>query len=685
MTKEEAIKLVQQNAEALLTLKQPYRDDIDVIIEAINKDEDALKYTTKEIKQNRNIILDIVSKISYPHVLEFLPDKLRNDKDLVLNVVRKNASQLQFATDDLKSDKEIIKAVIIEDAYFALKFGDKKFREDRVVALEAVRYRHAHAYEFISEELKSDREIALTAIQNNVHILKHAPDQIKNDFELMKIAVETDGMAYKFFSNELQKNRELVLKAINNQNTYYEWVPELIEFVFKNGNEFRNDREIVLASVKRWGLHLELVSIELQADKEVVLEAYRKNQFSFKYAADTLKNDKDFILTIFNQKDGYHVLEYISEEFKNDADFKSAYKLAAKEGKIPYRYLPDDLKNSREAVLNSFQNKNESIDNVFDDVPEEFKDDKEIVLAALIPKGYLSLTWFKFESVSDRLKNDKEVVLAAVRNNGEAIKYASDSLKSDRDIVWEAICKSCLLEYVSEKFRDDKQIVITAIEKMGDYTHQIKYASDRLKNDREVALSAISKCGSDLEYVSSYLKNDREVVLAAVNKDGKALEFASDELKNDREVVKTAIKENIIALNFASMNLQEDHSILESLYGLVEVLLVQDSNSGKDVFELKGLNLQVLGEDYNEPLEYFEAKKVCESLGAGWRLPTNFEWKLIYIYMYKRGIGKIEGIYWGEYDSDLGAYKNSISENGYGCRNIVFNTEKSKFRAVRSM
>lgn len=36
---------------------------------------------------------------------------------------------------------------------------------------------------------------------------------------------------------------------------------------------------------------------------------------------------------------------------------------------------------------------------------------------------------------SDELKNDKEVVMAAVKQNGEALKYASRRLKGDEDVI----------------------------------------------------------------------------------------------------------------------------------------------------------------------------------------------------------------------------------------------------------
>ena len=39
------------------------------------------------------------------------------------------------------------------------------------------------------------------------------------------------------------------------------------------------------------------------------------------------------------------------------------------------------------------------------------------------------------ESLSDNLKADREVVLAAVKSQGEALKYASDELQADPELI----------------------------------------------------------------------------------------------------------------------------------------------------------------------------------------------------------------------------------------------------------
>jgi hypothetical protein len=73
--------------------------------------------------------------------------------------------------------------------------------------------------------------------------------------------------------------------------------------------------------------------------------------------------------------------------------------------------------------------------------------------------------------------------------------------------------------------------VLEAVKKNG---RLIKYASEELKNDKEVVLEALTRDGCSLFYVSKELQNNREVVLEAVKQDGRSLFFASKELQELR-------------------------------------------------------------------------------------------------------------------------------------------------------
>ena len=72
----------------------------------------------------------------------------------------------------------------------------------------------------------------------------------------------------------------------------------------------------------------------------------------------------------------------------------------------------------------------------------------------------------------------------------------------------------------------------------------LRYASDTLKNDRDVVLAAVQHYGMVLHYASANLRNDQDIVLAAVQQHGDALQYASDGLRNDQGVVLVAVQQH---------------------------------------------------------------------------------------------------------------------------------------------
>ena len=68
-------------------------------------------------------------------------------------------------------------------------------------------------------------------------------------------------------------------------------------------------------------------------------------------------------------------------------------------------------------------------------------------------------------------ENNKEIILEAVKQNGNALKYASEDLRNDIDIVLEAVKENGVA---------------------------LVYASNNLKNNREIVLEAVKECGRAL-------------------------------------------------------------------------------------------------------------------------------------------------------------------------------------------
>jgi hypothetical protein len=110
---------------------------------------------------------------------------------------------------------------------------------------------------------------------------------------------------------------------------------------------------------------------------------------------------------------------------------------------------------------------------------------------------------------------------------------------------------------------------------------------------------------------------------------------------------------------------------------------IEDSNNPVIGKTVKIENIEVAEKDFSKEMIWNEAKKACESLGDGWRLPTNDE--LIILYQYKDEIGGFSNNkYWtadeSGYDgSDFAWQLDFATGNGDGQSN------KSKSYYVRAV
>ena len=101
--------------------------------------------------------------------------------------------------------------------------------------------------------------------------------------------------------------------------------------------------------------------------------------------------------------------------------------------------------------------------------------------------------------------NNKEEVLEAVREDGDALQYASEDLKADKEVVLAAVNNwGSALQYASKELRADREVVLVALS-----TDELIIGGDSWGLDKEWVLVENNR-GSALEYASEELKNDPE-------------------------------------------------------------------------------------------------------------------------------------------------------------------------------
>ena len=169
-------------------------------------------------------------------------------------------------------------------------------------------------------------------------------------------------------------------------------------------------------------------------------------------------------------------------------------------------YIHGDFSNvSRNDILESVKD----FGAIYAILPDEYKNDKEILLAALTPDN----PKFIQEHI-ESVNRIKDMAGSNINVSKNLLAFAPDRLKADKDVVLTAI------KYVPESF---------------------KYADDRLKNSKDFNIEVVNVNPKVFEFVNDDFKADKDVVMAAATKDAEMFKYASDDLRSDVQFVRDVI------------------------------------------------------------------------------------------------------------------------------------------------
>lgn len=244
-------------------------------------------------------------------------------------------------------------------------------------------------------------------INGGVDNLKFAPDELKNDKELILsvLAQEPAGLGGHLGARK-KYGGEVAMKYAD---------PEL-----------QKDKDFVLKAVVKNPLSLEFVSPELKKDNEVVLRAVVKDIHALKYADAKFRGDKNFIADVFQKTKNPEIIREAVAELGNDKEFilrlmeisPKAYAGASREIRL-------DRDFALRAVTATTSN--------FSDMPLSFQSDDEFVLEAI------KLNAKVFEEVldsdhgvkfADRRAKNLDFIRKALVANRDCIKYIPANIKA---------------------------------------------------------------------------------------------------------------------------------------------------------------------------------------------------------------------------------------------------------------
>ncbi|MBA3723086.1 MAG: DUF4116 domain-containing protein [Parachlamydiaceae bacterium] len=219
---KEIVKLLVYNDAKMLELvSNEYKADEEIVLEAISADDNAFKYADPKLMENRDFICRALEMGSELGIL-FASEIIREDRDIYFKMPHLSEISFRSAPDIIKDDlgvalkaiKDAEKDAKSEHSIFLAASPNLRNNKEFIIAC-LNRGRVGEILRSLSEGFKDDEDVAMKAIKrgfSSSDTLSHFSMRIKDNFNIVLVAVSEDFRNLEYASARLQKNPQ-ILKA----------------------------------------------------------------------------------------------------------------------------------------------------------------------------------------------------------------------------------------------------------------------------------------------------------------------------------------------------------------------------------------------------------------------------------------------------------------------------------------
>lgn len=451
--------------------------------------------------------------------LEFAPQTIKADYEVVMAAVMKNPKAIQFAAPELRSNKEIMLVAIKQDIDTA-DFLDPGVWQNRDFVIQAVRV-DWQLLRMACEEFLRDPEIVLAAIEGNWDAVSAAAPEAWEYMPVPRAAAVTGGwtvhnVAPHYLQARLRADKEFALHCVRLDWRNLEKIDE----------KLLADFDIALAAVRQDWRALRWIHKDLQAHEEIVTVAVEHNFLCITKSLDELPIEQPLVLRIVQQN--WEAFAHLNEELRSDKEIANA---AISQNWRALEFAGEARKNDPEIVGLACR-----------------QDPRAVMKAPLMlgHKGVMSIVvaadGMLLEKAFEEVKEDPSIVKIAVRQNWQALQFASEPVRGMKDVVFPALKNDPSLTVMDwtapslrrdpaamlEFLQHDKAIFPWVDDELMVHERFIYNVSHDSKLGRKIVIQMCKRNWKCFEYVPDFLKADPEVILTAAQQDWHAIEIAED-------------------------------------------------------------------------------------------------------------------------------------------------------------
>jgi hypothetical protein len=141
-----------------------------------------------EYWKDKDVVKEIVKHKNIAWYIKYASDEIRDDEEVLSIAVKSDVYAFKYASDRLRNDKDFVLPLIKQSRYIVQYVGsginsimaDKEFILESIVNENAVQI-----LQYISYELKQDKELLLALVKANPKVIFAFPKNLKDDFEVL--------------------------------------------------------------------------------------------------------------------------------------------------------------------------------------------------------------------------------------------------------------------------------------------------------------------------------------------------------------------------------------------------------------------------------------------------------------------------------------------------------------------
>ena len=224
--KDLVMKIVQKQGKVIEFASERLKNDFEISMLAVKNDGLALAFLSKEMQNNFEVVKEAVNQNGL--ALLFASQRLKEKEEIVLSAILNNSASLSYAGKKFRDDPKYVLMTIAEQSKFNFIFVDKKWFKDPSFMVEAAKISKKILSRYDREILT--RETILYFLRQDGLNLKYLKD-FNNDAEIVKEAVNQNGLALQYASAFLRNSFEIALPAIAKN-------PDAVKFIGENVRKY---------------------------------------------------------------------------------------------------------------------------------------------------------------------------------------------------------------------------------------------------------------------------------------------------------------------------------------------------------------------------------------------------------------------------------------------------------------